>query len=66
MTPTPRTEKAPVNIGVEILTLLRTKADLKWEYYNPYFLLEITEKIESYYNVEDPVVDKWVQDMFSA
>jgi hypothetical protein len=54
------------NIGDEILALLRSKADAPWEYYNPYFLLAITEQIESYYQVEDEVVDEWIQEMFSA
>lgn len=54
------------NLGVEILALLRSKADAKWEYYNPHFLLAITEHIEAYYQAEDDVVDQWVQEMFSA
>jgi len=54
------------NIGVEILALLRSKADAPWEYYNPHFLLSITEQIEAYYKVEDDVVDQWIQHMFSA
>lgn len=54
------------NLGVEILALLRSKADAEWEYYNPHFLLAITEQIEAYYKVEDDVVDQWVQEMFSA
>jgi hypothetical protein len=54
------------NLGVEILALLRSKADAPWEYYNPHFLLAITEKIEAYYEVEDDVVDEWVQEMFST
>lgn len=59
-------ETKHANIGAEILALLRSKAEAKHEYFNPYFLLAITEQIESYYEVEDEVVDKWVQDMFSA
>jgi hypothetical protein len=54
------------NLGVEILALLRSKADAAWEYYNPHFLLAITEQIEAYYEVEDDVVDQWVQEMFSS
>lgn len=54
------------NLGAEILALLRSKADAPWEYYNPHFLLAITEQIEAYYKVEDDVVDDWVQEMFSA
>ena len=55
-----------VNIGEEILALLRSKADAKWEYYNPNFLEAITEQIESYYEVRDNVVDEWITEMFSA
>lgn len=54
------------NLGVEILALLRSKAEAEWEYYNPHFLLAITEQIEAYYKVEDDVVDAWVKEMFSA
>jgi hypothetical protein len=54
------------NLGVGILALLRSKAEAEWEYYNPHFLLAITEQIEAYYKVEDHVVDEWVQEMFSA
>ena len=39
--------------------MLRSKADAPWEYYNPHFLLAITEQIEAYYKVEDDVVDDW-------
>ena len=53
-------------LGAEILSLLRSKADAPWEYYNPHFLLAITEQIEAYYKVEDVVVDNWVQEMFSS
>jgi len=54
------------NIGEEILALLRSKADAKWEYYNPNFLEAITEQIESYYGARDDVVDEWITEMFSA
>jgi hypothetical protein len=67
--PTPPASDATpccANLGVEILALLRSKADARWEYYNPHFLLAITEQIEAYYKVEDDVVDDWVQEMFSA
>lgn len=54
------------SLGEEILTLLRSKAEAKWEYYNPHFLEAITEKIETYYGVRDDAVDEWITDMFSA
>ena len=54
------------SLGEEILTLLRSKADAKWEYYNPHFLEAITEKIEAYYDVRDDVVDEWITEMFST
>jgi hypothetical protein len=54
------------NIGEEILALLRSKADAKWEYYNPNFLEAITEQIESYYEIRDDAVDEWITEMFSA
>jgi len=54
------------NIGEEILALLRSKTDAKWEYYNPHFLEAITEQIESYYEVRDDAVDEWITEMFSA
>lgn len=54
------------NLGGEILALLRSKADAEWEYYNPNFLMAITEQIEAYYKAKDDVVDNWIQEMFSA
>lgn len=54
------------NIGEEILALLRSKADAKWEYYNPYFLEAITAHIVTYYGLRDDVVDKWVTEMYGA
>lgn len=54
------------NLGEEILAMLRSKADAKWEYYNPNFLEAITEKIEAYYGVRDDAVDEWITDMFSS
>lgn len=54
------------NIGEEILALLRSKTDTKWEYYNPNFLEAITEQIESYYEIRDDAVDEWITEMFSA
>jgi hypothetical protein len=53
-------------LGKELLALLRAKADAEWEYYNPYFLMEIADKIEEYYNIRDDVVDEWIGKMFSA
>jgi len=64
--PVPPPTPCYANLGVEILALLRSKADAEWEYYNPHFLLAITEQIEAYYQAEDDVVDQWVQEMFSA
>lgn len=55
-----------MNIGEEILAILRSKADAKWEYYNPHFLEAIAEQIEAYYEVRDEIVDKWITEMFSA
>lgn len=55
-----------LNLGTEILTLLRSKADAEWEYYHPHFLLELTELIKKHYYLSDDVVDRWVQEMFSA
>lgn len=54
------------NLGQEILTLLREKADEDFEYYNPHFLSEIVDLIDQYYDLEDKVVNKWIYDMFSA
>lgn len=54
------------NIGEEILALLRSKADAKWEYYNPNFLEAITAHIVTYYGVRDDAVDEWITEMFSA
>ena len=53
-------------LGEEILALLRQKADAEFEYHNPNFLSEISDLIDSYYEVGDPVVDKWIHDMFGA
>lgn len=66
MSQEPNPKPIHLNLGAEILTLLRSKADSEWEYYNPYFLSDITERIEEYYNISDEVVDRWVQKMFSA
>ena len=55
-----------MNIGEEILVLLRNKADSEFEYYNPNFLLAVTELIHGYYDLEDEVVDEWVTEMFGA
>jgi hypothetical protein len=54
------------NLGTEILSLLRSKAEKDFEYYNPHFLSEIVTLIEQYYGVEDEVVDKWIENMWSA
>jgi hypothetical protein len=54
------------NLGAEILALLRSKADAKWEYYNPHFLVAIAETIQDYYQLEDEVVWDWIQDMAGA
>ncbi len=55
-----------MNIGEEILELLRKKAEADWEYVNPHFLTEITSSIYGYYDLEDEVVDKWVEEMWGA
>lgn len=54
------------NIGEEILALLRSKADAKWEYYNPHFLEAITAHIVTYYGVRDDAVDEWVTEMYGS
>jgi hypothetical protein len=54
------------SLGEEILALLRSKAEAKWEYYNPHFLEAITEKIEAYYGVRDGAVDEWITQMFES
>jgi hypothetical protein len=58
--------KLPSTLGEEILALLREKAELKFEYFNPHFLSGIVELIDDYYDVEDEVVNKWISDMWSA
>jgi len=55
-----------MQLAKEILNLLKKKAEGKHEYINPNFLLIVTEAINDYYDISDPIVDKWVQDMFSA
>lgn len=55
-----------MTIGEEIMTMLRQKAESKWEYYNPHFLTELTDLIHSYYQIEDGIVYEWIRDMFGA
>jgi len=55
-----------MNIAEEILELLRKKAESDWEYINPHFLTEITSAIHGCYNLEDEVVDKWIEEMWGA
>jgi len=57
-----------LNLSVEIMKLLRIKAQQPHDYVNPHFLSELTELIDTYYpnTPEDDVVDKWIRDMWSA
>lgn len=50
----------------EILAVLKKHAELDNEYYNPYFLTEINVALDKHYNLEDPVVDKWIEYMWGA
>ena len=54
------------NLPQEILAVLKKHAELPREYWNPNFLSEINWLLDSYYNIEDPVVDKWIQEMYGA
>jgi hypothetical protein len=54
------------NLPQEILAVLKKHAELPHEYWNPHFLSEINGLLDSYYNLEDPVVDKWIQEMHGA
>ena len=54
------------NLGAEILAFLRSKADAKWEYYNPHFLADIADAVYGYYQLEDEVVWDWIRDMVGA
>lgn len=58
--------KKPTNLGQEILTLLREKAEAEHEYFNPHFLSKIVSSIYEHYELEDEVVDKWIEKMWSA
>lgn len=55
------------NLPQEILALLRKYAEEdNGEYCNPYFIQKISALLDSYYNLEDDVVDKWIDSMFGA
>lgn len=58
--------EAKPNLPQEILDVLKKHAELDHEYWNPHFLSEINGLLDSYYNIEDPKVDKWIQGMWSA
>jgi len=53
-------------LHIRLLEELRKQADAEWEYINPHFLAEIATAIDNYYNVEDVVVDKWIDGMWGA
>lgn len=58
---------AKPNLPQEILALLRKYAEEdNGEYYNPYFIQKISALLDFYYNLEDDVVDKWIDSMFGA
>lgn len=50
----------------EILAVLKKHAELPHEYWNPHFLADINEALDCYYDLEDPVVDKWIEYMWGA
>jgi hypothetical protein len=51
----------------EIMSLLKKRASTAdYSYINPNFLLLLTEALETYYQMEDTVVDQWIQDMFGV
>lgn len=50
----------------DIVAVLRKHAELPYEYWNPHFLHEVNVLLDQYGKVEDPVVDKWISDMWSC
>jgi hypothetical protein len=50
----------------EILELFRKRMKMDFEYINPNFMQEITNAIDTYYNLEDDDVDRWIVEMFGA
>ena len=55
-----------MKIAEELLAFLKKHSDAEWEYHNPHFLREITDTIESYYQLEDDRVNEWIQEMWGA
>lgn len=55
-----------MDLPQEIMKLLRQKAEMPHDYINPFFLSDIITALENYYDLEDDVVRKWVDDMFGA
>lgn len=53
------------NLAKDLLEVLRWHADNQEDVYvNPHFLNEINGLIDAYYNIEDDVVDKYINNMF--
>lgn len=50
----------------DIMAVLRKHAELPHEYWNPNFLYELNGLLDSYGEIEDEVVDKWISNMWSC
>lgn len=50
----------------DIMEVLKKYAKAEHQYINPNFLVEITNALSDYYDVEDDEVDEWVMNMFSC
>ncbi len=55
-----------MNLPEEIGKLLKQKSTEPHDYINPNFLQAVYEALETYYNIADDDVDKWITKMWSC
>lgn len=53
-----------MSLAEDIISIMKEYAERDDEYINPHFLSGVTQHIYDYYQIEDDIVDSWVQDMF--
>lgn len=54
------------HIAHQIFEILKRKSEDEFDYINPNFLVAINDALDEYYEIGDPEVDEWIQDMFGA